>query len=159
MKVQYYCSNNFFTSCTLIFCHLCMQDYELREGDDLQIDKILVEMPGENTIKNNRDHFLKRDIVNRMCFSCCATALFSLQINAPSGGQGNKTSIRGGGPLTTIVTADNIWHTIWLNVLPEEEFKRLGNFSKTRLRDTFPWMGPTRTSEKQQVTTSQDVHP
>ncbi|MCO5383527.1 MAG: type I-E CRISPR-associated protein Cse1/CasA [Methanosarcina barkeri] len=137
-----------------------MQDYELRDGNVFQIDKVLMEMPGKNTIENNTDHFLKRDTVKRMCFSCCATAFFSLQINAPSGGQGNRTSLRGGGPVTTIVTADdNIWHTIWLNVLPEEEFKRLGNFSKTEPRDIFPWMGPTRTSEKQQETTSHDVHP
>jgi len=136
-----------------------MQDYELREGNSLQIDKMLMEMPGKNTIENNIDHFLKRNTVKRMCFSCCATALFSLQINAPSGGKGIRTSLRGGGPLTTIVTADNIWDTIWLNVLPEGEFKRLGNFSKTDPCDIFPWIGPTRTSEKQQETTSQDVHP
>lgn len=136
-----------------------MQDYELREGDALQIDKILMEMPGENTITSNRDHFLKRDTVKKMCIPCCITALFSLQINAPSGGQGNRTSLRGGGPLTTIVTGGNIWQTTWLNILPEEEFKRFGDFSKTDPRDIFPWMGPTRTSEKKQVTTPQDVHP
>lgn len=136
-----------------------MQDYELRDGDALKIDKILMEMPGENTIINNRDHFLKRDTVKKMCYSCCATALFSLQTNAPSGGQGNRTSLRGGGPLTTIVLGDTIWHTVWLNTLTENNFERLGNLSKTEKRDIFPWMGPTRTSEKQQETTSQDVHP
>ena len=136
-----------------------MQDYELRDGKALQIDKVLMEMPGKNTIENNTDHFLKRYTVNRMCFSCCATALFSLQINSPSGGQGHMTSLRGGGPLTTIVTSNNIWHTIWLNILPEIYFERLGNFSKTEPRDIFLWMGPTRTSENQQETTSQDVHP
>lgn len=44
-----------------------MQDFDLKTGESIQIDKLLMEMPGENTIKNNTDHFLKRDTVTNMC--------------------------------------------------------------------------------------------
>ncbi len=44
-----------------------MQDYDLNKAEELQIDKLLVEMPGDNTIKNNTDHFLKRNTVKKMC--------------------------------------------------------------------------------------------
>lgn len=96
-----------------------------------------------------------------MCIPCCATALFSLQTNAPSGGQGNRTSLRGGGPLTTIILGNTLWQTIWLNILNENKFlENCGNPAKNNDVDIFPWMGHSRTSEKgQQPTTPMDVHP
>ena len=140
-----------------------MQDLELEEGDGayIQIDKLLMEMPGENTIKNNTDHFLKRDTVKRMCLPCSTMALFTLQTNAPSGGQGNRTSLRGGGPLTTIVMGDTLWQTIWFNILNEPDFlENYDNPSKVDDASIFPWMEPTRTSEKKgQETTPEHVHP
>lgn len=137
-----------------------MQDFDLKTGESIQIDKLLMEMPGENTIKNNTDHFLKRDTVTKMCFPCCATALFSLQTNAPAGGLGNRTSLRGGGPLTTLILGNTLWQTIWLNILDETEFlENCGNPAKNNDVDIFPWMGHTRTSEKGQETTAMDVHP
>lgn len=137
-----------------------MQDFELKNGENIQIDKLLMEMPGEKTIKDNTDHFLKRDTVTKMCIPCCAMALFSLQTNAPGGGMGNRTSLRGGGPLTTIVMGNTLWQTIWLNIMNELEFlKNCGNPAKNNDVDIFPWMGPTRTSEKGQETTPMDVHP
>lgn len=136
-----------------------MQDYDLSEGEECQVDNLLVEMPGKNTIKKNADHFLKRDSVQKMCFPCCATALFTLQTNAPAGGQGNRTSLRGGGPLTTIIKGNNLWETIWLNILEEEHFKNLGDMEKSDLVDVFPWLGPSRTSEKNQKVTSSDANP
>lgn len=137
-----------------------MQDYELREGEKKQIDQLLMEMPGDNTIKKNTDHFLKRDTVQKMCLPCCAMALFTLQINAPTGGAGHRTSLRGGGPLTTIVMGDTLWQTIWLNIINEQDFLgNCGNPSKNDEGDIFPWMVPTRTSEKDQQTTPTDVNP
>src|SRR5665648_78153 len=136
-----------------------MQDFELDEAKSNQIDKLLVEIPGDETVKDNADHFIKRDSVKRMCLACSAMALFTLQTNAPAGGKGYRTSLRGGGPLTTIVTGDTLWQTIWLNVLNESVF--LGNYenSSTDGAAIFPWMGPTRTSENDQLTTPEDAHP
>jgi hypothetical protein len=34
--------------------------------------------------------------------------LFSLQLNAPSGGKGYRTGLRGGGPLTTLIELQDI---------------------------------------------------
>ena len=136
-----------------------MQDFDLDDGKSNDVDKLLVEIPGAETIKDNKDHFIKRESVKKMCLPCSAMALFTLQTNAPSGGKGHRVSLRGGGPLTTVVMSDNLWQTIWLNVLNESDF--IGNYenSSTDGAAIFPWMGPTRTSEKDQLTTPEHVHP
>ena len=140
-----------------------MQDYEHFEStvkDRTSVSQMLMEMPGKKTIEDNTDHFLKRDTVSKMCFSCCATALFTLQTNAPKGGSGHLTSLRGGGPLTTIVLGDNLWQTVWLNVIPDENFDSLGANDIIDLGYVFPWMVPTRTKGKKGLFTSpMDVSP
>ena len=84
-----------------------MQDFEPLEGAGFNgIAELLIDSPGGNTVKENKDHFIKRGRVEQVCPCCAATALFSLQTNAPSGGQGHRTSLRGGGPLTTLVVLD-----------------------------------------------------
>lgn len=139
-----------------------MQDLDLtkKDGELNQIDHMLMEMPGAQTIDKNTDHFLKRDTVTHICLHCATMALFTLQTNAPSGGRGHRTSLRGGGPLTTIVMGRSLWETVWLNVIPAESFSYYGNAAKTNDSDIFPWMGHTRTSEKKgEDTTSQHVNP
>ena len=136
-----------------------MQDYDLSEGVESPVDRLLMEMPGEQTLKLNTDHFLKRGQVRRICRTCCTMALFTLQTNAPSGGRGHRTSLRGGGPLTTLVTGTTLWETVWLNVLPRDQFEVLGNAARTADPDRFPWMGPTRTSTRNEVTAPIDTHP
>ncbi|MDW7776037.1 MAG: type I-E CRISPR-associated protein Cse1/CasA [Methanosarcinales archaeon] len=137
-----------------------MQDFELNDGKSNEIDKLLVEIPGDETIKDNADHFIKRDSVKRMCLACSAMALFTLQTNAPSGGKGHRVSLRGGGPLTTVIMGDTLWQTVWFNILNESDFlDNCGNSLLTEDAAIFPWMGPTRTSEDDQLTTSEDAHP
>ena len=36
------------------------------------------------------------------------------------------TSIRGGGPLTTLILGETFWHTLWLNVTPAHRSSILG---------------------------------
>jgi CRISPR system Cascade subunit CasA len=86
-------------------------------------------------------------------------ALLTLQTNAPSGGRGHRTSVRGGGPLTTIVMGRSLWETVWLNMLTAESLSRFGDARKKSDSDLFPWMGHTRISEKNEETTSQHVNP
>ncbi len=138
-----------------------MQDLDLTEtdGEQNKIDHLLMEMPGDQTLDKNADHFLKRDTVRNICQSCCAMALFTLQTNAPAGGRGHRTSLRGGGPLTTLVMGRTLWETIWLNVISRESFGHYGNTTKSGEADMFPWLGHTRTSAKNEITTSQHVHP
>jgi CRISPR system Cascade subunit CasA len=137
-----------------------LQDYDLPDGEAKQIAALLIEAPGGNAIKNNSDHFVKRGQVNQLCPSCTATALFTLQANAPSGGVGHRVSLRGGGPLTTLLLPENksttLWQKLWLNVLNQEQMKPAQSIDSL----VFPWLGATRLSDKKGViTTSQNTHP
>ncbi|MGD9818521.1 MAG: type I-E CRISPR-associated protein Cse1/CasA, partial [Desulfomonilaceae bacterium] len=130
---------------------LFMQDFDELTGENKSVSGLLIESPGEKTIEDNKDHFIKRDTVNKLCPSCAATALLTLQTNAPSGGAGHRTSIRGGGPLSTILVDVNqpLWNTISLNTLPKNLFERNvgGNPDLVTASDIFPWMAKTRVSD------------
>jgi len=136
-----------------------MQDIDLGKGEEKAIAALLMEFPGGKTLKDNTDHFIKRNTVNKMCYGCAATALFTLQINAPSGGRGHRVSLRGGGPVTTLVRpaqASTLWQKLWLNVLDAESFTASVSVLSS---DVFPWMADTRTSEKKgSETRPADVH-
>lgn len=138
-----------------------MQDFDLPEQKEhSDISQLLIEMPGINTVENNIDHFIKRGTVQQICPYCCAMALYTLQTNAPGGGQGHRTSLRGGGPLTTIVVGRTLWETVWLNVIPSGVLARYGNVELREDADIFPWLGPTRTSDDDEPpTTPADTHP
>ena len=146
-----------------------MQDYDELDTEAQPIDRLLIDSPGGKTCKENTDLFVKRERVKRLCLGCTATALFTLQVNAPGGGLGHRTSIRGGGPLTTLVIPDEIsalpcdlWRNLWLNILEQSEMDTLtGDISRTAPADIFPWLGKTRTSETKtgKETTQTDGHP
>ena len=145
-----------------------MQDFEQLKGESKGIDKLLIDAPGDKTLRDNTDHFVKRGSVKHLCHSCTAMALFTLQTNAPTGGAGHLTSLRGGGPLTTLVIFDDthlpserlMWSNVWLNVL---DLENLGNLSensnsKSKPHDIFPWLANTRVSDKREKTTFTDVN-
>lgn len=139
-----------------------MQDMELSEGAEVSLANLLLETPGGNTERNNSDLFIKRGRSAHQCPACLAMALYTLQTNAPSGGVGHRTSLRGGGPLTTVIMADTLWRTAWVNVLPRPSYEALaGDPGKGQSSDIFPWLAPCRTSEKNtgKATTPLDVHP
>jgi CRISPR system Cascade subunit CasA len=123
-----------------------MQDFDLTaaEGAEMTIDALLIDAAGGSAIDKNTDHFVKRNTINAMCPHCLATALFTLQTNAPAGGAGHRTSLRGGGPLTTLMIATpskSLWHDLWINVRPQRTFlKQSGNTKKTAPNFTFPWL-------------------
>lgn len=137
-----------------------MQDFEPLEGESVPLAQLLPETPGAQTLKLNKDHFIKRGITEKFCPHCAALALFSLQLNAPSGGKGYRTGLRGGGPMTTLLElhrynseAPSLWRRLWLNVMPQRESRlpRPANYDAR----IFPWLAPTRTSEKAIVTPEQ----
>ncbi len=143
-----------------------MQDFDKLDVELSDIDGLLIDMPGENTKKKNTDHFVKRDTVSGMCPPCCATALLAKQTNAPAGGAGYRTSLRGGGPLSTLIAGDaghaTLWHLIWLNVIGQIEFQNIcANPSLTTPFSRFPWLAPVRTSERDTGvdSTPEDLHP
>lgn len=123
-----------------------LQSFEPLDAETSAISGLLIDAPGGNTLKLNKDHFVKRHLSDQMCPHCAVMALFTVQTNSPAGGAGYRVSLRGGGPLTTLLVpvAENefpLWKKLWLNVLPDQ--------SKAELKpEIFPWLAPTITSEK-----------
>lgn len=148
-----------------------MQDFENIKAADGGVGGLLVETPGENALVNNTDHFVKRNNVERLCPVCCATALFAFQTNSPSGGPGYMTSLRGGGPLTTLVIGDRnhetLWQLVYLNVLEQGKFNNIcGNPGLLEGKQTFPWLGETKKGRRKkgesyygEDTVPEDAHP
>ncbi|BBK42276.1 type I-E CRISPR-associated protein Cse1/CasA [Allostella vacuolata] len=138
------------------------QDLEELPANGVSVGQLLIEAPGANTLKKNLDHFVHRGGVERLSRPAAAMAIFTLQAYAPTGGAGVRTSLRGGGPLTTLVRpagvpgrAEPLWRTLWLNALrppPEPGSERT-------LARIFPWLAPTRVSDKGVRTTPGDVDP
>ncbi len=139
-----------------------MQDLDLSEPKTVGIAALLFDSPGDNTVTDNKDHFVHREGVEQVCYACAATALFTLQINASKGGSGHRVSLRGGGPLTTLLVPEDdrttLWQKIWINVLPQDV---LNDEPTPPVGDVLPWMSPTRTSGPGGVgdTTPETVHP
>ncbi len=137
-----------------------MQDFDELDGNTKPIRALLIEAPGAQAQRNNTDHFIKRGGVEALCPICVASALFTLQTNSPAGGAGQRTSLRGGGPLTTLAIVDSqdsiglpetLWRNVWLNVLRQRDFESLTDGSdKQADADTFPWLASTRTSNPKQ---------
>lgn len=145
-----------------------MQDLDpLDDAELAAVSGLLIDAPGVNGIKNNTDLFIKRGRVSALCADCAAMALFTLQINAPSGGAGYRVGLRGGGPLTTLVLPEDaessLWRRLWLNVLSRSVAGRGGNGATAVAVDDaalFAWMGPTRTSKSKGSEVLPDsVHP
>ncbi len=137
-----------------------LQDYATLEDAPKPLAALLIEAPGGKTLKDNLDHFVKGGVVAGACAPCSATALFTLQTNAPSGGVGHRVGVRGGGPLTTLLVPAHdkatLWQKLWLNIRTEDNFVAKAQNPSS---DIFPWLAPTRISDKKGVATlPDDVH-
>ena len=119
-------------------------------GTTEEVQQLLLECAGESSkIDDNTDHFVKRKPSTfALCPACAAASLYTLQSSASGGGRGYLTSIRGGGPLTTLVQcspAQLLWHDLWLNVSEKSSFVSRGeahaNGEAYRL---FPWLADLR---------------
>src|SRR5690606_5071807 len=82
------------------------QDFEAIEGEVSDIDALFIDTPGVNGQKKNADVLTHRGRFPALGLKAAAIALYALQQFAPSGGAGNRTSLRGGGPMTTLVWPD-----------------------------------------------------
>ncbi|ECD2969728.1 type I-E CRISPR-associated protein Cse1/CasA [Salmonella enterica subsp. enterica] len=137
-----------------------LQSFDPLDSEYGSIAGLLVDAPGGNALKLNKDHFVKRGNVEQICPHCAAIALFAIQTNSPAGGAGYRVGMRGGGPLTTLVVPQEedkypLWKKLWLNVLPQEEPPNV-----TQHPLIFPWLAPTKTSEKAgNVVTPDNAHP
>lgn len=141
-----------------------MQDLSSLQGAPQKaIGSLLIDAPGAQTLRNNADLFVKRDGVTVLSRATAAMALFTLNAYAPSGGAGHRTSLRGGGPMTTLVVLDHptfgdtLWGRLWCNVETTTLIGRRDGDGQV-----FPWLEPTRTSDpkaKGRLTSPNDVHP
>lgn len=136
-----------------------LQSYEPLASENTSIAGLLIEAPGGNTLKLNKDHFVKRGIGQHLCPHCAAMALFSMQTNSPAGGAGYRVGLRGGGPLTTLVVPLDdrlpLWKKLWLNVLPQRTRPQPQDYPLI-----FPWLAASKTSEKaSNVVTPENAHP
>jgi CRISPR system Cascade subunit CasA len=133
-----------------------LQDFDTLPGEPEAIEKLLIEAPGESTTQKNTDLLVKRGRVARLGRPAAAMALFTLQAWAPAGGAGNRTGLRGGGPLITLVrpeAAQSLWHLLWANV-PEGRPPEAAEHQRV-----FPWLAPTLTSESERkVRPDVDAH-
>ena len=148
-----------------------LQDLDpLEEAEEKGVAALLIDAPGAHTLRNNADLFVKRSGAPVLCRAAAAMALYTLSAYAPSGGAGHRTSLRGGGPLTTLVVASHesygatLWGRLWPNVETKEQigWRTADMFEGDDLSAVFPWLVPTRTSNPRdsgRPTTPEDVHP
>jgi len=121
---------------------LFLQDLDPLEGSPNPPDMLFIDSAGAQTAKNNADLMVRRDRYPALDPALAAMALYTFQAHAPSGGAGNRTSMRGGGPMVTLVDpGQGMWALIWANTpcgVPGA------------LRD-LPWMRRTQVSDKGQL--------
>ena len=132
------------------------QDFEDFASEPTDVEALLIEAPGAATVAKNAALFVKSGRIEVMSLSAAALALLTLQTMAPAGGAGHRTSLRGGGPLTTLIVPKapaTFWHRLWANVSSEDEPP-----APAELPRIFPWLAATRLSGKDgQTTTPNDV--
>lgn len=133
-----------------------LQDFDDLAADREPIERLLIEAPGDSTTRNNTDLLVRRGRVASLGRPAAAIMLYTFQSWAPAGGAGNRTGLRGGGPLTTLAIphpASSLWHLLWANVA-------CGRPPATAdLPRVFPWLAPTMTSEGSRTVTPQSSHP
>ncbi|WP_330982871.1 MULTISPECIES: type I-E CRISPR-associated protein Cse1/CasA [Enterobacterales] len=137
-----------------------LQSFDALDCEAGPVSGLLIDAPGGNALKLNKDHFVKRGNTDRICPHCAVMALFTVQTNSPAGGAGFRVGMRGGGPLTTLVVPQDeasvpLWKKLWLNVLVQETA-----LTTAQLPLIFPWLAATRTSEKPgNSVTPDNAHP
>jgi CRISPR system Cascade subunit CasA len=118
-----------------------LQDLEPLKGRGSPPDMLFIDSAGASTSKKNADLMVRRGRYEALPLPLAAMALYTLQAFAPAGGAGNRTSMRGGGPMVTMVKPleEGLWPLIWANVPRGEP---VGSADL----DALPWMRPTETS-------------
>ena len=119
-----------------------LQDLEPLEGNGKPPDMLFIDSAGDITVKKNADLMVRRGRYKALPLPLAAMALYTLQAFAPAGGAGNRTSMRGGGPMVTLVkpAEEGLWPLVWANV-PRGEPLEPDDL------EALPWMRATETSQ------------
>jgi CRISPR system Cascade subunit CasA len=147
----------------------CFQDVDpLADCEEKPLSALLIDAPGANALTKNADLFVKRSEKLALCPAYAAAALITMQTYAPAGGQGNRTSMRGGGPLTTLPlprrrspeggVITTLWDTVWASVPCRGEDDPLPEGTAAAWATVFPWLAPARTSQNDLSTTLEHGH-
>lgn len=123
-----------------------MQDYKLDKYVEENLTNIFMDLPGNL-------HFNKF-VPKKVDIYWAAISLYSLQTFGPAGGRGQRTGLRGGGPITTLLlpvseegSVFSFWCKLWLNIFSEETLDGFtGNLSLSGIENIFPWMKKTKIS-------------
>ncbi|MCB1508835.1 MAG: type I-E CRISPR-associated protein Cse1/CasA [Hyphomicrobiaceae bacterium] len=128
-----------------------LQDLAPLPGDPNPVEALLIDTPGANGQKKNADLLTHGGRYPQLGLPAAAMALYTLQQFAPSGGAGNRTSMRGGGPMTCLVLPgahqDGTPACLWDIVLANLPLVTDG-VPRQKLERVFPWLAPTLTSGK-----------
>lgn len=123
-----------------------MQEFGGLDGEATPVEALLIDTPGENGQKKNADLLTHRARYPALGLPAAAMALYALQQFAPEGGRGFLVSIRGGGPLTTLVVPGApsgerplLWRVLLANLVVRPEFE----FDDADLAKILPWIAPT----------------
>ena len=119
---------------------LFLQDTAIQNEKDCKewpIQAIFTDGPRQKTIEDGKDFFKRDGAISSVCPSCSAALLYTVQTMAWTGGKGYYTSIRSGNTniLTALAEGNNLWETLWLNVLPKKEMETFGTPGEL----LFPW--------------------
>ena len=126
-----------------------LQDFDVdMNGEDVPVDRLFIDCAGKSTIEKNKDLMVRRERYRSLTPGLAAMALYTLQDFAPSVGSGHRTSMRGGGPMVTLVKPpeNGLWPLIWANVPSGRPL------DPAAMAEELPWMRSTRTSEKGEET-------
>ncbi|WP_440950726.1 type I-E CRISPR-associated protein Cse1/CasA [Methanosphaerula subterraneus] len=126
-----------------------MQEHNLQHQKNLKPDnywdiyKLFIDGASEG-----RDLFLKFGKIKKICPICSAQALHTLQISTSGFGRGHVSTLRHGGPITSIVTGNTLWETVWFNIMTKSSFRGNQHSDRTDLVGIFPWLTDPQISDE-----------
>lgn len=137
----------------------------LADAETKPVTSLFIEAAGENAADNNTDLFVKRVDAPAICPAYAAAALVAMQAYAPAGGRGYMTSMRGGGPLTTLAlprrrvgpnVITTLWDVVWAAVPPHDPGEPLpeDDAPSEAWGTVFPWLARTEANVRRD-----DAHP
>jgi CRISPR system Cascade subunit CasA len=121
-----------------------MQIRGVKADEMTPIQKLLIGLPEGN----NHAFFNETGEVRFLGAPITAIALFHQAVNCPSFGGGFKGGLRGGAPITTLVSGNHLRETLWRNVLTREKVgTMLPGYAFDFEQDRPTWVNPTQRGE------------